>query len=67
VDLSDLVSPIASTDWNKVKFGNNESTFYGNLDFLGELSAETNVTILITDCNDSLETSSLTGLSLLLD
>jgi hypothetical protein len=67
VDLADLVTPIASTDWHKGKFSADEGTFDSNLDFLGELDTKTNVAIVITNNNDSLETGALTGLSLLLD
>jgi len=44
VDFADLVTPVTSADWNKSKFGNNKSTLDGDLDFLGKLYAETDVT-----------------------
>jgi len=47
--------------------GINESTLDGNLDFLSALDTDTNVTLSITDGDDSLESGSLTGLGLLLD
>jgi hypothetical protein len=67
MDITDLVTPIASSDWDQGKLSSNESTLDGNLDFLGELDTETDVTVLITDGNDGLESGSLTGLGLLLD
>jgi len=67
VDFADLVTPIASTDWDKGKFSADEGTFDGNLDFLGKFDAETDVSTVITSNNDGLETGSLTSLGLLLD
>ena len=67
MDFADLVTPIASTDWDKGKFSADEGTFDGNLDFLGELNTETNMSIVITDNNDGLETGTLTSFSLLLN
>jgi hypothetical protein len=60
-------TPITSTDWDKVQFGINEGTFNGDLDFFADFNTDTNVTISVTTSNDSLETSSLTGLGLFLD
>jgi len=61
------VSPIASSDGDQVQLGINESTLDGNLDFLGDFNTKSDVTILITDSNDSLESGSLSGLGLFLD
>jgi hypothetical protein len=66
VDVTDLVTPIASSDGDKGELGSNESTLDGDLDFLGELNTETDVAVLVTDGNDGLESGSLTGLGLLL-
>jgi hypothetical protein len=67
MDVTDLVTPIASSDWDQGELSSNEGTLDGNLDFLGELDTETDVTVLITDGNDGLESGSLTGLGLLLN
>ena len=67
MDFADLVTPVTSTNWNEGKLGADESALDGDLDFFGELDAETNVSIVITNNDDSLETGALTGLSLLLD
>jgi len=67
VDITDLVTPIASSDWNKLELGSNQSALDGNLDFLANLDTETDVAVLVTDDNNGLEASSLTGLGLLLD
>jgi len=64
---TDLVSPISSTDRDKVELGRNEGTLDGNLHFLGDLDSETDVTVHISDNNNSFEAGSLSGLSLLLD
>jgi len=67
VDFADLVTPVASSDWNEGKLGDDEGTLDGNLDLLGELYAKTDVAGVVTDDNDGLETGTLTGLGLLLD
>lgn len=67
MDITDLVSPIASSDGHKGELSSNESTLDGDLDFLGELDSETDVTVLVTDGNDGLESGSLSSLGLLLD
>jgi hypothetical protein len=65
--VTDLVTPVTSTDGDKSELSANEGTLDGNLDFLGELDAETDVTVVVTDNDDSLEAGTLTGLGLLLD
>ena len=67
MDLADLVTPVTSADWNEGKFSADEGALDGDLDFLGELDTKTNVSFMVTNNNDSLETGALTGLSLLLD
>jgi hypothetical protein len=67
MDITDLVSPIASSDWDQLELGVNKGTLDSNLDFFGDLDSETDVTILISDANNSLEAGSLSGLGLLLD
>ena len=67
MDRTKLVTPIASTDWNELKFGGHKSTLDCNLDFLCDLHSETDMTVLVSNDNDSLETSSLTSHSLLLN
>jgi len=52
MDVTNSGSPIASSDWDEVELGINESTLDGNLDFLGNLDTNTNVTSSITDGND---------------
>ena len=67
MDSSDSGSPISSSDGEDVELGVNKSTLDGNLDLLGDLDSNTNVTLSVSDSDDDLESGSLTGLGLLLD
>jgi len=64
---TDSGTPISSSDWDDSHLGVNEGTLDGDLDFLGDLDTNTNVTLSITGGDDSLESGSLTGLGLLLN
>jgi len=65
--VSDLVSPIASSDWKESELGADQCSLDGDLDFFGDLNAESNVTVVVSNSNDGLESGSLTGLGLFLD
>jgi len=67
VDTSDLVAPIASSDGEEGELGGDEGTLDGDLDFLGDLDSETDVTVVVTDGDNGLKAGSLSGLGLLLD
>jgi len=67
MDRTELITPIASTHWNKLKFGSHKGTLNSNLDFFGYLDSETDMAILISNDNDGLEAGSLTSHSLLLN
>jgi len=67
MDTTDSRTPISSSDWDKMDLSIEESTLNGNLDLLGDLDTDTNVTLSITGSDDSLESGSLSSLSLLLD
>ena len=67
MDITDLVTPIASSDWDKLELSMDKGTLDSNLDFLSDLNSETDVTILISNSNDCLEAGSLSGLGLLLN
>ena len=67
MDRTKLVTPIASTYWNELKFSGHKSTLNCNLDFLSDLHSETDVTVLVSNDYDGFETSSLTSHSLLLN
>lgn len=65
--VTDLVTPITSSDGDEGKFSGNKGTLNSNLNFLGNFNTKTNVTVMISDGNNSLEASSLTSLGLLLN
>merc|ERR1712086_489070 len=67
MDTTNSSTPITSSDWDEVKFGIDESTLNSNLDFFSNLDTNGDVTHSITTSNNCLESSSLSGLSLLLD
>lgn len=67
MDTTNLGSPETSSDWNDLALGIHKSSLNGNLDLLSDLDTDTNVTLSVTACYNSLESSSLTGLGLLLD
>lgn len=67
MDITDLVSPIASSDGDERELGCDEGTLDSDLHFLGDLNSETDVTVLISNSNNGLKSGSLTGLGLLLD
>ena len=65
--LTKVGTPVASSDGEDGQLGDDDGCSDGGCDFLGGLDAETDVTLRVTDDNDGLESSSLTGTSLLLD
>lgn len=67
MDVSDLVSPVSSSDWDDVELGNLQTVLDGNLHFLGNLDSQTDVSVLVSDSDDGLESGSLSSSSLLLD
>ena len=67
MDVTDSGTPITSSNWDKLELSIDEGTLDGNLDFLANLDTDTNMAVSITDSADSLESSSLTGLGLLLN
>ena len=67
MDTTDFRTPITSSDWDDIHLGIKESTFDGNLDFFCNFDSDTAVSRFVSCSNDSLESGSLTGLSLFLD
>lgn len=67
VSSTDLVTPVSSTDWDNRELGEDDSTTDGGGNFLGALNTETDVSVGVSDKDESLEAGSLTGTSLLLD
>lgn len=64
---SKVGSPVTSSDWENSELGDDDGGADGCCDFLGGLDTETNMSLRVTNDNDSLETSTLTGAGLLLD
>jgi len=67
VRLSEVGTPVTTTDRDNGQLGNDDGGADGSCDFLGGLDSETDVTSRVTDDNDGLETCALTGTGLLLD
>lgn len=67
VDISDLVTPVSSSDWDDGELGGLETVLDGNLDFFSALDSESDVSVSISNSNDGLESGSLSGSGLLLD
>lgn len=66
VHITDLVTPISSSNGDQAELSDNKSTLDGNLDFLGDLDSEADISVLISNGNNGLEASSLSGFGLLL-
>jgi len=67
VDFADLVTPVTSADWYEGKFSTDESSLNSDLNFFSKFDSETNVSSVITNNDDGLETCALTGLGLFLN
>jgi len=67
VGLTELVTPITSADRGDFHFGINDGTTDGGSNFLGAFGTQTDVTVFITDDNESFEASTLTSTGLFLD
>jgi hypothetical protein len=60
-------TPVSTSDGDDAELGDDDGGTDGSSDFLGGLDAKTDVTLGITDNDNGLESSTLTGTSLLLD
>jgi hypothetical protein len=67
VRLTKVGTPVTATDGEDSELGDGDSGTDSGGDFLGGLDSETDVTLRVTDEDDSLETGTLTGTGLLLD
>jgi len=67
VRLTEVGAPVTSSDGNDGELGDDDGGADGSCDFLGGLDTETDVSLGVTNDNDSLETGTLTGTGLLLD
>ena len=55
VGLTQFVTPVTTTDWDNRELGKDNGTTDGGGDFLGALDAKTDVTVLVTDSDNSLD------------
>jgi len=67
VRKTQVCTPVTSSDWQNAQLGDDDGSTDGSCDFLRCLDTQTNVSLRITNNNNGLESSSLTGTSLLLD
>jgi hypothetical protein len=67
VRFTKVGAPVTTTDRNNADLGDDDGGTDSSSDFLGGLDTETDVTLAVTDDDDGLETSTLTGTGLLLD
>lgn len=65
--ITNLGTPITSSNWDKIDLSIKKGAFDGDLNFLSNLDTNTNVTSTVTGGNNSLKSGSLTSLCLLLD
>ena len=54
VGLTELVTPVAATDWDDGELGQDDGATDGGGDFLGALDTKTDVAVLVTDGDNSL-------------
>jgi hypothetical protein len=67
VRFTEVGTPVASSDGKDGELRDNDGGTDGSCNFLGCLDAESDMTLAVTDDNDGLESSSLTGTGLFLD
>lgn len=65
--LADLVAPIASSHRDDVQLGVDDCSSDGSGNFLRDLGTQPHVSIVISNCDDGLESCTLSGTSLLLN
>lgn len=65
--LTKVGTPETTSDGNDAELGDNDGGTDSSSDFLGGLDTKTNVTLGVTNDDNSLKPSSLTSTSLLLD
>jgi len=67
VRRTQVSTPVTSPDWQNTEFRNDDGGTDSSRDLLRSLDTKTNMTLRVSDNDDSLKSSSLTGTSLLLD
>ena len=65
--LTEVGTPVTTTDGQNAQLGDDDGSTDGSSDFLGGLDSETDVSLGVTNDDDGLESGTLTGTSLLLD
>ena len=67
VGSTNLVTPVSTTNGENVELSGSDGTTDSDSNFLSALNTETNVSVVITNDDGSLETGTLTSTGLLLD
>jgi hypothetical protein len=67
VRVTKVGSPVSATNWHNAELGDDDGSADGGSDFLAGLDAQTDVAGAVSDNDDSLKASALTGTGLLLD
>ena len=65
--FTEVGTPVSTSNRKDGEFGNDNGGTNGGCDFFGGLDSETDVTFVVANDHDGLESSSLTGTSLFLD
>lgn len=65
--LSEVGAPVSATDWDDGELGDNDGGADGCGNLLGSLDAKSDVSLRVTDQDDSLEAGTLSSAGLLLD
>ena len=64
---SDLVTPISSSDWDQVELSISDGSLDSDLDFFCELKSNGDMSLFVSNSDDSFESGSLSSSGLLLD
>jgi hypothetical protein len=65
--FTELGTPVTSSNGDDGELGEDDSASNGGCDFLCTFNTEPDVAVKVTDCDEGLETGTLTGTGLLLD
>ena len=65
--LTKFISPVTTSDWHDRELGQDNCTADSSSNFLGALDTKADMTIFVTDSDNSLESGTLTSTGLLLD
>jgi hypothetical protein len=66
VRLTEVGTPVTTTNWHDREFGDDDSSADSSSHFLRRLYSKPNVTLAVSDDHNSLEPGTLTGTRLLL-